>query len=179
MVKENNPLEFYETPRGLTIALLQRLQLHGRVIEPCAGDHAITHLLQEHGLDVTTCDIDEAKSVDFIMDSAEKANWENLPAAEWTVSNPPFSRALEILKNAFEHSSVGVAMLLRLSFLEPCKPRDKWLAQFPPSRIIVLPRVSFDGNGNDTVTCAWFVWYKKPHEQPPAPPIQVVLRNYI
>jgi len=179
MAKKNNPLEFYETPKGLTVALLQRLQIHGTVIEPCAGDHAITGLLQKHGLDVITCDIDESKNVDFVMDSADASNWTNLPPAEWTVSNPPFSRGLEILQNAYKHSTVGVAMLLRLSFLEPCEPRNKWLVQHPPQRLIVLPRVSFDGNGNDTVTCAWFIWYKNPSEQPPAPPIQVVLRDWI
>jgi hypothetical protein len=179
MAKKNNPLEFYETPKGLTTALLQRLQVYGRVIEPCAGDHAITDVLKNHGLEVLTCDIDPTKTVDYVMDSAVEDNWGLLLHADWVVSNPPFSRALEILKNAYDHAEVGVAMLLRLSFLEPCEPRNKWLVQHPPQRIIVLPRVSFDGKGNDTVTCAWFIWYKKPNEAPPAPPIQVVLRDWI
>ena len=52
-------------------------------------------------------------------------------------------------------------MLLRLSYAEPCLNRAEWLKAHPISHLIVLPRISFTGNGKtDNVTCAWFVWDK-------------------
>jgi len=57
-----------------------------------------------------------------------------------------------------------VAMLLRLSFLEPTakvNPRGPWLAECPPSRLIVLPRCSYTGDGRtDSVTTAWMIWLR-------------------
>jgi hypothetical protein len=52
-------------------------------------------------------------------------------------------------------------MLLRLSFLEPTRERGPWLAANPPDLVIVLPRISFTGDGKtDSVTCAWMIWDK-------------------
>jgi hypothetical protein len=52
-------------------------------------------------------------------------------------------------------------MFLRLSYLEPVRNRGAWLAAHPPTGLIVLPRISFTGDGQtDTVTCAWMVWDK-------------------
>lgn len=57
---------------------------------------------------------------------------------------------------------VGVAMLLRLSYLEPTKDRGHWLNDHPPTQMIVLPRISFTGDGKtDSVTCAWMIWHKQ------------------
>ena len=40
-----------------------------------------------------------------------------------------------------------------------CEGRGAWLAAYPPTTLIVLPRISFTGDGNtDSATCAWFVW---------------------
>ncbi len=61
---------------------------------------------------------------------------------------------------------VGVAFLLRLSYLEPCWDRADWLVQHPVSKLIVLPRISFTGDHKtDSVTCGWFVWVKGGTEQ--------------
>ena len=39
--------------------------------------------------------------------------------------------------------------------------RGAWLNEHPPTTLIVLPRISFTGNGKtDSVTCAWMVWEK-------------------
>jgi hypothetical protein len=57
-------------------------------------------------------------------------------------------------------------MLLRLSYLEPTEDRGAWLNSHPPTDLIVLPRISFTGNGKtDSVTCAWIVWRKQCNTQ--------------
>ena len=52
----------------------------------------------------------------------------------------------------------NVALLLRLSFLEGTRKRT-WLRIDPPKLVIVLPRISFTGDGrHDLVVPAWFLW---------------------
>jgi hypothetical protein len=177
--KSANPLEFFETPIGLTRALVQRLHLYGTILEPCVGDGAIARELQKLDLHVVTNDIDPERPADFTLDATQLSNWDMFPRCDFVVTNPPFSKALEILQCAFAHAEVGVAMMLRLSFLEPCEPRARWLHKHPPNRVIVLPRVSFDGKGNDQVTCCWLVWFRRPADHPTAVPVQVVLREWL
>lgn len=98
---------------------------------------------------------------DFALDASLPSSWEQFPVVDWVVSNPPFSIAHEIVPLALEHARVGVAMLLRLSFLEPVKNRVSFLQAHPPTAITVLPRISFTDDGKtDSVTCAWLVWHK-------------------
>ncbi len=56
-------------------------------------------------------------------------------------------------------SSRDVALLLRLSFLEPAKTR-RWLVNAPVSDLIIFnPRPQFRAErGSDSVTTAWFIW---------------------
>jgi hypothetical protein len=103
------------------------------------------------------------------LDAADELSWkfwtaEGAMSYDWIVNNPPFSCAPQIIPLAFQHARVGIAMLLRLSFLEPVENRGTWLNQYPPTHLIVLPRISFTGNRKtDSVTCAWMVWRK--HDQ--------------
>ena len=56
---------------------------------------------------------------------------------------------------------VGVAFLLRLSFVEPTNERGDWLEKNPPTGRITLPRYSFTGDGrSDSVTAEWMIWHK-------------------
>lgn len=86
---------------------------------------------------------------------------------------PAFFLAFEALKVAFEHARLGVAFLLRLSFLEPTKDRHEWLIQHADHLRFVIPvnpRANFRKGernprtgkiyGTDNVTVAWFVWDK-------------------
>ena len=58
-----------------------------------------------------------------------------------------------------------MAFLLRLSFLEPTLTRREFLRANPPKRVIVLPRISFTGDGRtDSVTCAWLIWTTGPSD---------------
>jgi 16S rRNA A1518/A1519 N6-dimethyltransferase RsmA/KsgA/DIM1 with predicted DNA glycosylase/AP lyase activity len=163
----------YFTPESAVAELLKRVPIspHHRVLEPCAGSGNIAVPLICHGCDVATNDIDPAMPADTHEDAADVQWWQlglydprsgDVPRVfDWAVSNPPFSRAHQIVPLAYEHARLGVAMLLRLSFLEPVANRAEFLHTFPPTHLVVLPRISFTGNGKtDSVTCAWMVWIK-------------------
>lgn len=169
---EQNPTarrqdDFYRTPRWMTEALLRRLRLHFNwtLFEPAAGDGAIVTPLRARGYRVVTNDL--VTRPPFRLDSeGGDARLEHVwRAAQFTfgpldvsVSNLPFDVAFPIVQRALEFSEQGIAMLLRISFVEPTDDRGPWLALHPPARVIVLPRYSFRGVGSDMATCAWFVW---------------------
>jgi hypothetical protein len=152
--------DFYPTPAWATRVLLEHVNVFGWVSEPCVGAGDISDVLRAcHGRirKVWTNDIDTTRAADEHADARTAQSlygW-----SDWVVSNPPFSDAMEITRLAVEHARVGVAMLLRLSFLEPTEDRGQWLEDHPPTHLIVCPRISFTGDGKtDSVTTAWFVW---------------------
>lgn len=161
--------DWYPTPSWATQMLINRVELRGFVLECCSGDGAIANALKTSKPKahlVTTNDLDQKWDADFHGDATDPAWWED-QNCNWVVTNPPFTVAEKIVPLAVKHAFNGVAMLLRLSYLEPCGGRYGFLAERPPSTLIVLPRISFTGDGKtDSVTCAWMVWERNaPNQQ--------------
>jgi len=161
--------DFYPTDAAITKQLLKRVAIAGTVIEPCAGDGAMATVLdQHHGIDVVyTNDIDITRDCHCHADVTKPLIWEGWKAnqADWVVTNPPYGQNTEILPLAYEHAKIGVAFLLRLSYLEPTQRRGEWLQSHSSklTNLIILgqPRPSFTGNNKtDSCTVAWMVWRK-------------------
>lgn len=157
------PMDFYETSKEAVDALVEhylRKEFHkeASILEPCSGDGALARALVLNGYEfVWRNDLDQTRVAHTHQD-ARTFNFSS--EAELAVTNPPFNQAFDILKNL--HPQVdAIALLLRLTFLEPTKDRGPWLAKNPPNKLIVLPRHSFTGDGKtDSVTCAWMIWDK-------------------
>jgi hypothetical protein len=158
------PLDFYETPGWQTWALMNHVHITGRCYEPCVGGGAIPLAMASRGDGVhrywITNDIDTRWRADSHHDAREEAAW-HAASPDWVVSNFPFNVATDIVKRAHAAAHVGVAVLLRLSWLEPTADRRDFLAEFPPDLLIVLPRTRYNPNSKsvDSVTTAWMVWY--------------------
>lgn len=153
-------LDFYPTPEWATEELLRRVPVGGTMLECCAGqgDMAKVLALSQRG-EVFCNDLDEQTMWPNHWDASKREHW--LPGYDWVITNPPFNQAALIVPLAYEYARTGIAMLLRLSFLEPVEDRGAWLNAHPPTKMIVLPRISFTGNGKtDSVTCAWMIWQK-------------------
>lgn len=169
--------DFYETPPWMTNALINLLatsdapesfQWTGWALEPCAGDGAISHILEGSGLRVWTNDIDLTRPADYHLNAQDDALYQlylgdhHDHAPDWIITNPPFSQAHQILRRALEYVGPrgGVALLLRISFNEPTVSWGWQLEANPPDLVYNLPRWSFDRTGKqDSNHCAWFVWY--------------------
>jgi hypothetical protein len=160
------------------LELINHTYLTGTIIEPCAGRGNIANPLREYFADkqmlpatvVYTNDIMLDCQCDYAYDARHPMMWRDIAQdlkavrreIDWVVTNPPFKYAPAILDQAYRSAHLGVAMLLRLSFLEPCADRARFLAEHPPTELIILPRISFTGDGNtDSVTTAWMVWLKE------------------
>lgn len=161
---ERNDFDYYPTPGWMTRSLLH---FHpsiatATVLEPCSGDGAIVRELEKVGCRVLTNDLDPRQPAQSHRDATDAAYWSTLPYVEWVITNPPFVAAFPILEHAVRKAQIGVALLLRKTFLEPTDERGPWLAEHPPTRLIGQPRYSFRGKGSDSVSCDWCLWLKHP-----------------
>jgi hypothetical protein len=136
-------------------------------MEPCAGDQAIAKIFKKaRGVNrVYTNDINPVffDTCDYGYDATLPILWQQ--SSDWVVSNPPYTQPTcqQIIENAWNSCNKGIAFLLRLSYLEPCKERVAFLQGNPLSHLIILnprPRFRTDTKGTDNTTSAWFVWQK-------------------
>lgn len=194
MTRNRHDHDFYRTPALLTRTLLSRVQLKGNVLECCSGDGAIAQELEKHRyqssyhvtFNVLTNDLVGQFCNQANVDVTQEASWDNLTHGllsaeqsgkigwnhssrllpfDWVITNPPFSKAHKIVPLAYKYTQTGIAMLLRLSYLEPCSNRAQWLQQHRhnlSNLIVFSPRPKFrsDTSGSDSVTVPWFVWRK-------------------
>lgn len=168
---DRSEFDFYPTPAWATRSLVYHVpEIATSLVCECAsGDDAITGVLRnEFGCPVLTNDIDQVHPALIHMDATQPTFWFAATRffesgrIDWTITNPPFNVAFPMLQFALMYSTVGVAFLLRKTFLEPTEERGEWLSLHPPSRIIGLPRHSFRGEGNDSVACDWMIWERRP-----------------
>ena len=158
--------DHYPTPTALTLVLLKELpQIGGAIIEPCAAEGKIAGILRAHPgvTSVTTNDIVATMPALYHEDATDPGAAFWLAPADWVVTNPPFNQADQFVRLAWRKARQGVAMLLRLTYMEPTRKRAQLLKSMAPymSHLIVFsqPRPSFTGNGRtDSTTTAWFVW---------------------
>lgn len=178
MPHEKNPLEFYETPAAFTRWLFQTVDIRGRIAEPCAGAGAIERdsarqwpegspIAFRSDREWVLNDIDPFwRSNQSHMDATTQRYWDQVGELHWTVSNPPFEPALDIIEHALAHSQVGVAMHLRASIHEPLKtgPRRTWFREHRPTGILWLPRFAYQRSPStgdwttDSVCACWVIW---------------------
>lgn len=171
--------DFYPTPPWMVDVLFDRPEVAEAVAvaalrhddyiclcEPCVG---AGHLLRAVQRNIpapqrwTTNDIDPRHEAGSHEDALAMP-WEQL-GFDMVITNPPFAVdgdpfASRLLARVLDAKSTPiVALLARLTLLEPTHDRAQLLKRTPPDSMIVLPRWSFRGNGkSDTVTCAWFLW---------------------
>lgn len=160
-------LDNYPTPSRLTDALLREVPIYGSVLEPCAGEGLMARALQSLDRPIVRqvyCnDIDPLYGYAEAQDAADPKTGLWRLKMDWVVTNPPYAQAMPILASAYRCAKVGVAFLLRLSFLEPTNGRREWLQahQGELSHLLIFgsPRPSFTDDGRtDSATVAWMVW---------------------
>lgn len=160
--------DFYPTrdATALTRRLKEVVNIRGQVFCPTAGDGAIAN--EFYGSITNDLHPYEGFECDYQIDATLPELWEVVDADggfDWAVENIPFSLAPKILPLALEHARVGVAFLLRLSYLEPCGDRATWFQEHADqmvAQIVFNPRPKFrsDTSGTDSFTVIWLVWRK-------------------
>lgn len=151
----------------------------GLAFEPCCGMGDIDSILRQHFDDVVVNDIDKGlkRKLDynenFITMNREECKLLAGDYIQWVITNPPYMitksesptgetlKASDFVKKALKMTDKGVAMFMRLTWLEPCDDRRKILQETPPDKVIIIhPRISFGHHTNtDFTTHAWYIWY--------------------
>lgn len=176
---ERDPLDRYYTPPHVVLDLLRTPEFpsccdtqHHVILEPCAGSGNIVNVLRWRGHEVLTGDVDKAAvramSWDHEWDFPSAVARHEVPEVDWIITNPPYTlktepkwTACDFALASFKVARVGVAFLVRQSFLEPTVERDKLFAAFPPALIYQLPRFPYgNAKGNDTASSCWVVWLR-------------------
>lgn len=166
MSRARRAFDFYETPRHYTRALKAVIgSPRDHCFAPCVGDGAIVGMFRKARW--TTNDWNPKREADLHLNATRGRVW-NLVSKrdriDWTIDNPPFEVEQSILELALEYST-NVAMLARLSFLEPTRNRQPfWRTWGERCTKIILPRHSFDGIGSDMQTCMWLIWWGAQHK---------------
>ncbi len=153
-------LDQYLTVPWATQALVEEFpEIKGtRLLDPCCGDGRMAMALASRFDIVELNDVDRFNRAAQYLYDASRPDLYEAHDCDWVVTNPPFSQAGEIAHQCLQHARVGVALLLRCTFGEPCKGRQ-WLIEWPPTALLMLPRISFTGDGStDSAPCWWFVW---------------------
>jgi hypothetical protein len=134
------------------------------VLEPCEGEGAITRVLRAHGHTVTGYDL-ARDGIDFLKVATLPSG---IGAA---ITNPPFSRAAEIVRHALELVP-KVVILERIQWLES-EERAALFCTGTLARVFVfrdrVPRMhrdGWDGKRASAAMClAWFV-FERDHRGP-------------
>ncbi|MCL2103545.1 MAG: hypothetical protein FWH21_00585 [Kiritimatiellaeota bacterium] len=135
------PLDFYETPREATEALIYHHPslLDKPILEPCAGNGAISRVVQEFAGKVESWDITERE---FPLDGvwnflSEEGKEDDVNI----ITNPPYEHALPFIRKSLAMVLPGnhVCFLLRVLFLEGIE-RRKLFDEHPPVEVAVFSK---------------------------------------
>lgn len=161
-------LDYFPTPPWAARAggeLIQRLDPGPwSCWEPACGEGHMAHgLLDYFEGGVFASDIFDygyGSVRDFLADDG------GAPSVDWIVSNPPFIKGEAFVRRAWPLARRGVAMLLRLVFLEGAARyrlfyEDCLLSAVAPfAERVPMVKGRWDPNASSATAYAWFIWIK-------------------
>ena len=151
--KKRRALDFYPTPKEVTVALLDFLQIPKslKIWEPACGEGDMENVMRERGYDVIGTDI--RSGVDFLTADLPKD-------VEWIITNPPFRTSEDFIKRCLEHGK-SFALLLKSQYWHAAR-RSALFKQSPPRYCLPLTwRPDFTGEGSSLMDMMWCVWEKR------------------
>lgn len=180
-VEAHDSLDYFPTPPFATRALCELLLSRDMgplrsALDPAAGEGWMARPLAEYFDEVRAADVHDYGAgypvVDFLFPGGPVGD------VDWIITNPPFRMAQEFIAVARRRARMGVAMLVRLSFLEGQKRYHNLYVHDPPDivapfveRVLMLKgRVAQLGGvdpltGRKTATATaycWMVWFGPP-----------------
>lgn len=150
---------FYQLPNGVTHALIKHSFITGSVLVPFDPLSISSDQLRRHNFNVVE-NKDETNLMDpvwWVGQKEKKFDW--VIAA--TTGLGDYTEY--ILEYGIQIATQGIAVLDRLSFIEPVAKRKSFLLANKISNMIVLnPRPKFRaiGSTRDSVTSCWFVFQR-------------------
>jgi hypothetical protein len=187
-------LDYFPTPPWATRALLEKV-IVPKVVpglekepfiscwEPACGEGHMAEVLREYFKTVVASDIHGYgygnAPYDFLTYDG--------PGADWIITNPPFGKKTEqFVLRAIELAQVGVAMFVRLQWLESVGRYENIFLNHPPTLIaffserVPLCKGAWKPENSTATAYIWLLWIKNAKRLPPfwIPPNQRKLLTY-
>jgi len=167
--------EFFPTPPWATRALFEYPLRHlkayrgktliANAFEPACGEGHIAGVLEEYFDNVTASDvIDYGYPSQFVVDflKGRPAG----PPPDWIITNPPFAQAIEFTLRALELARRGIAMFVRVQFLETIGRYERLFRDKPPTLIaffterVPIQKGRWKPQGSTATAYCWLIWEK-------------------
>jgi len=160
--------DFYATNPKSVEDLFKNHEINGySVWEPAAGQGHISNVLKNHFPEVYSSDLIDRGcgfyEVDFLSYNGDKK-------VDWVITNPPFKYSREFIEKGLEVSNKGVAMFLKVQFLEGIGRKQflkdsplKYVYVFSKRQVIFRNGQELNEKGKpwaNTMCFCWFVWEK-------------------
>jgi hypothetical protein len=176
----DDSLDFFPTPPFATRALIERVLpvLNVRendlssstAWESACGEGHMAEVLTEYFGRVVATDVFDygygEAPVDF-LDNATRRDF------DWIISNPPFKESIPFVLRALELARVGVAMFMRLQWLETIERYEQVFRDQPPTLVsffverVALCKGRWDPEGGTATAYMWLTWIKGDAPRPP------------
>lgn len=144
------------------------------MLEPAAGRGHIARPAAEHFDLVEGSDVHDYGRGYSVVDWLDPRAWDG-PCCDVVATNPPFSIAEEFVLRGLERARLGVALLLRLPFLEGGErhaildgPKARLTQVVTFSERLPMTLGSWDPEASSAAAYAWFFWSKVHDPLPPA-----------
>jgi hypothetical protein len=160
----SDSFDYYPTQPWATRALLEQpigADPHHTVLEPACGEGFMSRPLAEFFHDVTSMDVQDmgfGEVGDYLFPGDDRI-------FDWTITNPPFRLAEDFIEKALRTSRVGVAMFVRMAFLESVGRYESLFSVTPPTQIlqfterVPLFKGRVDPSGGTATAYTWVVWH--------------------
>jgi ParB/RepB/Spo0J family partition protein len=176
-VEPDDSLDFFATPPWATRALMECVLPHlgidprvgrdvlGRVWEPACGEGHMSEVLAEYADNVFASDIFGYRDGQVVRDFLDAAGVP--PVTDWIITNPPFgNQTIPFVLRALETAKIGVAMFVRLQWLEGIERWETIFRDRPPTFVcpfverVNLCKGKWDPDGTTATAYSWLVWAK-------------------
>jgi hypothetical protein len=139
--------------------------------EPAAGEGHMAEVLAEYFGRVIATDIHDygygEAAVDFLAEAVKRD-------CDWVITNPPFrDRTVPFVLKALEQARVGVAMFMRLQWLENPRRYELVFRDHPPTLVSIfaervpLHKDRWEPEGDTLTAYCWLVWIRGEAPRPP------------
>lgn len=159
---DRSKTEFYPTPKEVTIALLNYLNIpKDKIIwEPACGEGHMAEVMKDEGYKVISSELNDmgygVTGIDYISSK--------LYECDWIITNPPFNRSVEFINQSIKHHK-PFALLLKSQYWHS-KSRIDLFNNYKPQAILPLtwrPDFLFGAKSSSpTMECLWTVWGNEP-----------------
>jgi hypothetical protein len=179
-IEPDDSLDYFPTPPWATRALMQHvlpaLKVDPQIAsvwEPACGEGHIAEVLSEYCPCVLSSDIHDygyGQTHDFLGEDIKLIN----PSVDWIITNPPFGKKTEpFVLTALDRAKVGVAMFVRMQWLETTGRYERIYSKTPPTMIaffaerVPLCKGEWKPEGDTATAYIWLVWVKGMTPQAP------------